>query len=249
VWLGDGLVLWPPAMSSAPSGSSAPPASSTSSGSLQIRRQNLSSKILFFAVYPVRIGQLSVDEESREIELTIRGREADHQNVLEFVIKSTARLDDLLRDLDLHRPLIVHFSGQGNPTDEIILLDPRGEPGPFSNVAIKQLFRSLKYIRVVVLDACFSRPQAEAITEMIDCAVGMKKAVGYRGAIVFATSFYRAIGFGLSVQDAFQQGKTGLCSKAWGERKTCQNCSSDKVLTRRAFFIGQSAGTAPGGEH
>ena len=61
-----------------------------------------------------------------------------------------------------------------------------------------------------MLDACFSRPQAEAITEVIDCAIGMKRAIGDQAAITFAASFYRAIGFGHSVRAAFDQGKTAL---------------------------------------
>jgi hypothetical protein len=57
---------------------------------------------------------------------------------------------------------------------------------------------------------CFSRPQAEAITEEIDCAIGMTNAISDDAAITFAASFYRAIGFGRSVKHAFDQGKTAL---------------------------------------
>jgi O-acetyl-ADP-ribose deacetylase (regulator of RNase III) len=132
-------------------------------------------------------------------------------HVLEFISKFAVRPDDLLQYLNQHRPQVVHFSGHGSPTDEIILLDGGGEPKPVSKAAIQQLFKALKYnIRLIVLDACFSHPQAEAITEVIDCAVGMKKAIGDKAAIVFAGSFYRAIGFGNSVQEAFDHAKTAL---------------------------------------
>lgn len=176
-------------------------------------------KILFFAANPQGTGPLSLDEESRQIDQKIRA--SDHRDVLEFIPKFAVRPDDLLQYLNQHRPQVVHFSGHGSPTDEIILLDASGEPKPVNKAAIKQLFKALKdNIRVVVLNACFSRPQAEAITEVIDCAVGMKKAIGDKAAIVFAASFYRAIGFGRSVQEAFDQGKTALMLEGIAEEKT-----------------------------
>jgi hypothetical protein len=73
---------------------------------------------------------------------------------------------------------------------------------------------------VVVLNACFSRPQAEAITEEIECAIGMTRAIGDDAAIEFAAAFYRAIGFGRSVQAAFDQGKTALLLEGIPEEKT-----------------------------
>jgi hypothetical protein len=84
-----------------------------------------------------------------------------------------------------------------------------------------QLLTTLKdNIRIVVLNACYSRPQAEAIVETIDCAAGMKKAIGDDAAIVFASSFYRALGFGRSVQEAFDQGRTALLLNGIPEANT-----------------------------
>jgi hypothetical protein len=86
-----------------------------------------------------------------------------------------------------------------------------GKPKPVSKEALIHLFRALKdNIRVVVLNACFSKPQADAITEEIDCAIGMQRAIGDSAAITFAASFYRAIGFGRSVKEAFDQGIVAL---------------------------------------
>ena len=74
--------------------------------------------------------------------------------------------------------------------------------------ALVHLFRTLKdNIRLVLLNACSTRPQAEAIAETIDCTIGMRKPIGDDAAIVFAASFYRALGFGRSVKEAFELGK------------------------------------------
>src|ERR1043165_3884006 len=67
-----------------------------------------------------------------------------------------------------------------------------------------------KNIRTVVLNACFSEEQAQSISEEIDCVVGMTDEVGDQAAIVFAANFYRALGFGESVQSAFSQAVTAI---------------------------------------
>jgi serine/threonine protein kinase len=88
-----------------------------------------------------------------------------------------------------------------------------------SQAALVNLFQTLKdNIRVVLLNACYSRTQAEAITEQIDCAIGMKQEVGDEAAILFAASFYRALGFGRSVREAFEQGKTALLLEGLDEQ-------------------------------
>src|SRR5262249_50022830 len=56
----------------------------------------------------------------------------------------------------------------------------------------------------------YSWSQAKAITEVIDCAIGMNAAINDRAAIIFIASFYRAIGFGRSIKEAFDQGKVAL---------------------------------------
>ena len=75
---------------------------------------------------------------------------------------------------------------------------------------------------------------------MIDCAVGMKKAIGDNAAIVFAASFYRAIGFGRSVQEAFDQGKTALMLEGIAEENTPELLVRQGADPTSIFLIGQS---------
>ena len=165
--------------------------------------------ILFLTANPNGTPQLALDEEAREIEQKIRA--SKYGDELSFETKWAVRPDDLLQYLNQYRPHIVHFSGHGSVSEEIILLDCDRNAKPVSAAAVKQLFTTLRdNIRVVVLNACYSHMQAKAITEMIDCTIGMKKAIGDAAAIKFAASFYRALGFGRSVKEAFEQGKTAL---------------------------------------
>lgn len=150
-----------------------------------------------------------MDEEAREIEAKINASE--HGGSINFMTKWATRPKDLLGYLNKHKPHVVHFSGHGSPTEEIVLLDDKGKPEPVSKEDLVSLFHALKdNIRVVFLNACFTRPQAEAITKEIDCAIGMTRAIGDDTAIIFAEAFYSAIGFGRSIENAFAQGKLAI---------------------------------------
>jgi hypothetical protein len=92
-------------------------------------------------------------------------------------------------------------------------------------------------IRVVVLNACFSRPQAAAITEVIDCAIGMNSAIGDKAAIVFAAAFYQALGFERSVKDAFESGKAALMLEGIPEEKIPELLVRKGVNPRTIFLI------------
>ena len=182
-------------------------------------------KILFLAANPEDTNSLALGEESREIEQKIRA--AEYRDSLELVTKWAVRPDDLLQYLNQFRPQVVHFSGHGSEAEEIVLMDANRRPVAVSKDAMKHLFLTLKdNIRVVVLNACHSQAQAEAIVEVIDCAIGMKRAIGDKAAIAFAASFYRAVGFGRSVHEACEQGQTALMLEGIPEQ------DAPKLLTR-----------------
>jgi hypothetical protein len=166
-------------------------------------------KVLFLAANPAGTRALQLDQEIRQITAKIRASE--YRDALDIVSMWAVQPDDLLQGLLQHKPHIVHFSGHGNSTAEIILNDQDGRPMPVSETALVSLFRTLRdNVRVVVLNACSTGHQAEVLRQIIDCVVGMNRPIGDGAAIVFAASFYRAIGFGRSVRDAFDLGRVAL---------------------------------------
>jgi hypothetical protein len=176
-------------------------------------------KVLFLAANPASTQRLQHDEEFRQI--TAKVRAADYRDSLELISRWAVRPDDLLQALLEVKPHVVHFSGHGSRAAELIVFDDRGDLKIVSQEALVHLFRTLKdNIRVVVLNACYSRPQAEAIAETIDCTIGMNQPIGDKAAIVFAGSFYRALGFGRSVQEAFELGRAALLLEGITEDKT-----------------------------
>ncbi len=166
-------------------------------------------KILFLAANPASTSQLRLDEEIRAISEKIRASE--HRDSLELISAWAVRPDDLLQLLNMHKPTIVHFSGHGSQAGELLLADSGGEARPVSTRALTALFSTLKdNIRLVVLNACYSRVQGQSISQTNDYVVGMNAAIGDTAAMVFASSFYRALGFARTVQEAFDQGLTAI---------------------------------------
>jgi len=166
-------------------------------------------KILFFASNPESTGKLNLEEEVHSIEEKIRS--TDYRDSLEFKSVWATRPTDLLDKLNEHRPVIVHFSGHGYGEEGIVLTDDQGKPKPVTAETLKMLFSSvMDNIRLVVLNACYSEIQAKAISEIIDCVIGMKSEIGDKAAITFAEYFYSALGYGRSVKQAFEHGKIAL---------------------------------------
>lgn len=158
--------------------------------------------ILFLASNPRDTHPLRLDKEMRSIDQAIRSSDLRDS----FIINQqwAVRVSDLQEHLLRYKPNIVHFSGHGSPDSEIILEDDFGRSHPVSVRALSGLFRNLKdNIKCVVLNACFSEAQAQAIAKHIDCVIGMSNEIGDEAAISFSASFYRALGYGMNVKKAF----------------------------------------------
>ena len=166
-------------------------------------------RILFLSANPSTTSWISVDEEAREIFERIQ--EGPHRDDFELHKHTATRPTDLQKWLLMYRPHIVHFSGHGHQKQRIILggsslrgkaVDPEG--------LARMLALYKRYVRLVVLNACFTDVMARFITEAIDYSVGAGKAIGDKAGVAFAGAFYRALGFGTSVREAFASAKAEL---------------------------------------
>lgn len=162
-------------------------------------------RILFLAANPRDTDRLRLAEEARTIEERIRGTE--NRERFEFITHWAVRPSDLSDYLLRHRPHIIHFSGHGRQEQGIVLENEQGQAQTVPPQALARLLRILKdNIQIVVLNACLTIAQAEAITEEINCVVGISSAAEDERCIRFASGFYRALGYGRSVQTAFDLG-------------------------------------------
>ncbi|MDJ0594311.1 MAG: hypothetical protein QNJ72_30775 [Pleurocapsa sp. MO_226.B13] len=66
-----------------------------------------------------------------------------------------------------------------------------------STDALSNLFELCsQWVKCVLLNACYSEVQANAIIQHIDYAIGMNREIRDDAAIAFATGFYQALGYG-----------------------------------------------------
>lgn len=196
-------------------------------------------KALFLAANPASTNHLAIDEEMRAIEQKVRASE--HRDVLVFQSNWAVRPDDLLQLLNQHRPQIVHFSGHGGHKG-LCLAGNDGQIRLVTTQALAALFKTLKdNIRLVFLNACYSREQAQALLTTIDCVVGMKESIRDDAATVFASSFYRALGFGRSIQEAFDQGRTALLLEGIPEEDIPELLVKEGIDPKQVVLIGSAA--------
>jgi hypothetical protein len=93
----------------------------------------------------------------------------------------------------------------------LVLEDDNGQLQLVSTESLGRLFRLFQdKIECVLLNACYSEAQAEAIYQHINYVVGMNQAIGDRAAIKFAVGFYDALGAGRSYDDAYEFGRIAI---------------------------------------
>ena len=161
--------------------------------------------MLFLAANPVDTPQLRLDEEVRAIDQALR--KADYRDRFDLIQHRAVQYGDLQELLLRHQPDLVHFSGHGSATGELLLQGENGIAHPIREQTLSRLFSVLKdNIRCVVLNACYSEGQATAIAQQIDVVIGMKHDLGDDAARNFAAAFYQGLGYGRSVQTAFDLG-------------------------------------------
>lgn len=198
------------------------------------RNMKKTISILFLAANPKDTSSLRLDEEIRGIDTALRG--ADFRDRFDIKQQWAVRVTDLQNHLLRYKPDIVHFSGHGSSASEIILEDVMGNSHAVSSRALSQVFSILKdNIRCVVLNACYSQQQAQAIAEHIDCVIGMSQAVGDVSAVSFAVAFYQALGYGRNLKTAFELGCSEIDLENLSEQDTPQLLTKTADPTKITF--------------
>lgn len=181
---------------------------SEAAGRLQmpdISAEGLPVKVLFLSADPSDLTRLRLGEEVREIQEKIAmSRYRDRIQIFQHF--SVRPVDITWALLDC-QPAIVHFSGHGSNDGCLVFEDNSGKMLPVSPQVIAELFAEFQdQVKSVLLNACFSKSQAEAISEHIDYVIGMDRAIGDPMAIAFSIGFYQAIGAGRPVEMAYKMG-------------------------------------------
>jgi hypothetical protein len=159
--------------------------------------------VLFLAASPEDESPLRLDKETRSIQKRMRSTE--YRDAIFFEWRLARQPSDLVQDLNEIRPDVLHFSGHGNEK-ELAFEDADGKEVPLSNDQLGQLLQAAPVpIRLALFNSCNSASQAKLATSYVEVAIGMDATVEDNAAQVFAGQFYNSLGFGLSIQKAFEQ--------------------------------------------
>jgi hypothetical protein len=111
----------------------------------------------------------------------------------------------------MYKPHIVHFSAHGSNKKRIILGGAPGRGKEVNCQGLVQMFRLYRnHLRLVILNACFTKDQARSLSKIIDYSVGTGRRIGDKGSVAFAGAFYRALGFGKNIKQSFESAKAEL---------------------------------------
>jgi esterase/lipase superfamily enzyme len=126
-------------------------------------------------------------------------------------VERAVRVGDLSRLLLSSDPLIVHFSGHGNKSGEMIFEDDNGRAQPVTPEALAGLFTAVRgRIECVVLNACYTMERADALLSSAKCVIGMTRAFDDESAQRFSAGFYRGLAFGKDYHSAFEIGRNEI---------------------------------------
>lgn len=192
--------------------------------------------VLFFATNPKGTSQLRLDEEARTIQEMIR--KSEHRDSISFETRWAVRPLDILQAINEINPDVVHFSGHGADTGELVLENTDGSAKIVTKEAITQtIMASSDKIHLLFFNACFSYEQAQEVINHVDAAIGMTTSISDKAACTFAAQFYSSLGFGFSVKKAFDQAKGVMMLESPEEANTPILCTKDGIEADSLFIV------------
>ncbi|MCA6504273.1 MAG: CHAT domain-containing protein [Pseudanabaena sp. M135S2SP2A07QC] len=186
-------------------------------------------RILVVAANPLGSSPLKLDHEVKTIQEALRRSRKRDNFVVEYRLAATpSELRRALLDVEPH---VLHFSGHGAGEQGLLFVSDesasaiyRSEGGEVRSrststneikfVPAQPLANLLKlcdeHLECVVLNACYSDVQGNAISTNIPFTIGMRDQVADHVAIKFSQGFYDAIGAGKGYESAFKWGKVAI---------------------------------------
>jgi hypothetical protein len=166
-------------------------------------------KILFLAANPTDDVILRSGTAFRNISDDVDS--STMRDAFEVVSHWSVKPSDLQRLLLKHEPHIVHFSGHGTADGEMVFEDESGQSKPVDKTALTKLFTLHRNnVRLIFLNACFSKEQSEAIGKSIDYTIGINDQLSDQAVVVFGAAFYQALAHNTSVSTAFKSAQVQL---------------------------------------
>lgn len=180
--------------------------------------------------------KLKLEKEAREIHESIQ--KSLKRDSISFETRWATRVTDLIQFINEVNPTILHFSGHGTSDGKLVFQDNNDKPKLLSMDALVELINaSSDNLRLVVLNNCFSSIISEKIVDNIEASIGMNNSIGDQAAIVFSSQLYSSIGFGLSLEKAFQQAIVALKLYEISEEQTPQLYISEGIEANDIYLV------------
>lgn len=157
---------------------------------------------LFMVATPSTLSRINYHSEFTKIEMAIKGNK-ETRGILEFLPNSNISPMDMINWIDEEEPHILHFVGHGVEEDPdtriggglVFFSDNRREDVRLNTREAENVFKKIKYLqpqlKLVILNACYSEPQARAISTAGIYTIGTSDIIGSAVAEKFAAGFYR----------------------------------------------------------
>lgn len=181
--------------------------------------QLIKDKVLMFTANPAGTAKLNLDKEHSRI------AEKLNNKIPLSVYRAISREEFREKtESKQYIPTILHFSGHGEEVNEelkkygvengglVFQNDDKNGYEVLNAYQLDVLFEFFKEdeipLKIVILNACYSKPQAEAIAKHVEYVIGTTKKIKDKHAIAFSTGFYsRLVNQRESVEKAFKAGR------------------------------------------
>jgi hypothetical protein len=223
-----------------------------------MHNQQPTRTILILSANPEGTTRLRLDKEVSAIKKGLqRSRYRDY-----FVIEQAEAVTwrDMQRAMLDYNPQIVHFCGHGEGAEGLVFEVEGGKHEFVSADVLAELFSLFAdQVECVLLNACYSEVQAEAIARHVRAVIGMRRAIGDSAAIEFAVSFYDALGAGRPIEFAHKLGCINLKPAKFAQdmipalkqkskpplTETTDQAGIEAITTQKQVFISYKRDVAP----
>lgn len=159
--------------------------------------------ILFLSANPNGTDHLQLEKEAKGIQAGLA--QATYRDNFRFEQIWAATPEDMLMGILKIKPQVVHFSGHGSEEDGLVMENEDGQPCLLRADKLSEIFSNFtEFVQCVILNACFSEVQAEAIAQYVPYTIAMHQAISDRAAIKFSEGFYTALAEGDDFNQAFR---------------------------------------------
>jgi hypothetical protein len=168
-------------------------------------------KILFICSGPKDTYLLDFGKEFKKIKDALQSSEKREQ--FEIEIETGVEADDFLRLVTRFEPDFLHISTHASETQGLYFEGSQGEQQIVSPTELAELFDLIQQKNkpeLVVLSACNSLSQAQAIQGYVGRVVGMQGFLPEQAGVVYAEKLYEMIFDGQDIDYAHKSAQMGL---------------------------------------